>query len=149
MPASIRVLVDAAFDRDLEMAGLAAVADGYGVVAADVLPAGSSLEAEILAVIRGCCWLSSRAAPNGSRLFTDCQPVYLRSLRGAQNRGSAAPAMRELNVMLERHGYELKKGDRGLVKEAHKAAGWALRSWKAGRSGDPTWRRNPYLQPGE
>jgi hypothetical protein len=51
----------------------------------------------------------------------------------------------ELAAMLASNEWSIEDRPRSDVQPAHVAARGALRAWKAGSGGGPTWNRSPYL----
>lgn len=146
----VAALCDASFCEEARTAGIAVIGvrPAHGFVAAEAMYARSPLEGEALAAIRAVTWCLN-VAPRGARIVTDCQALT-RRLEGRiatdRTHSDVRRTIEELGAMLKRHGYVLEVRPRSEVHEAHKIARAVLSAWKAGRSGEASWARTPYLR---
>lgn len=141
--------VDASCCSKTKMAGIAVVEvePNPRVVAVEVMEAPSSTFAEGLAVMRATAYATSFPAESGS-IWTDSRQLVT-TVYGPTGRAPYVKELaREIKVALGRRFLTLEDRPRQDVQDAHRAARAVLKAWKAGQSGEPTWNRPRYLQPG-
>jgi ribonuclease HI len=134
------LVVDASFDENLKMAGIAAAWDTGRVIATEVASAPNGNVAEVLAAIRATSFLAARQE-HGLTIVTDAVFI-IDCLYGDGQRGDqmVMARIKDLRRFLERREATMRYGERREVKAAHNAARGALKAWKAGRKEESTWR---------
>lgn len=140
------VVVDASFDCEAGMAGIAAVSlePAIGLVGLEVMEATSSTYAEGLAAMRAIAYLAGVSAPPGSRVFTDSRQMVKAVRFPKAKPKELAELAAELRAMVVNHDYVYEDRGRATVQQAHNASRQALKSWLAGREERETWKRPIY-----